>query len=173
VAASRNSPPPKGWQSSVCRGSVPLASFPLATTVAFAGSRHGSPYPVQPVVAAVLNSGGSVRVGCAAGVDSAVRLAAPGAVVLSASSVGFSHLPPVAALAARTVAVVSAATALCIFPPASGVLGPGSSLALSTAFRLSIPIWLAGPVSPQGANWSAHSIASVQGWLHYPQPTLF
>ena len=155
-------------QSSSCR-----ASFPLASKLAFAGSRHGSPYPVQPVVAAVLNSGGSIRVGCASGVDHAVRLAAPSALVFSASFARFSHLPPASALAARTVAVVSGATALCIFPPASGVLGRGSSLALSTAMRLSIPIWFAGPVSPLGANWSAHSIASVQGWLYYPQPALF
>jgi len=153
--------------------SIASVGFPLATTVAFAGSRHGSPYPVQPVVSAVLNSGGSIRVGCAAGVDHAVRLFAPSAVVLSVSSARFSQLPPASALAARTVAVVSGATALCIFPPASGILGRGSSLALSTALRLSIPIWLAGPVSPLGANWSAHSIASVQGWLHYPQPVLF
>jgi hypothetical protein len=41
--------------------------FPLSGGVAFAGSRHGSLFPVAPVVSAVLSSGGSVRVGCAAG----------------------------------------------------------------------------------------------------------
>jgi hypothetical protein len=41
--------------------------FPLSGGVAFAGSRHGSLFPVAPVVSAVLSSGGSVRVAFAAG----------------------------------------------------------------------------------------------------------
>lgn len=68
-------------------------ALPLSEVVAFAGSRHGSPWHPGPVVAAVLGAGGVVRVGCARGVDHSVRSAAGGApssslVVLSASSFG-------------------------------------------------------------------------------------
>lgn len=75
------------------------STFPLGGAVAFCGSRHGSPFPVPPVLAAVLSAGGSVRVGCAPGVDAAVRSCCPSAVVMRASS--FPG-PPRARLAART-----------------------------------------------------------------------
>ena len=74
-------------------------SFPLGRTVAFCGSRYGSPFPVSLVVAAVLSAGGSVRVGYAPGVDAAVRSCCPSAVVVCALS--FPG-PPRARLAART-----------------------------------------------------------------------
>ena len=77
--------------------------LPLGGAVAFCGSRHGSPFPVSPIVAAVLSSGGSTRVGCAPGVDAAVRSCCPSAVVFWASS--FSGSP-------RTRAVVAGASAL-------------------------------------------------------------
>jgi len=99
--------------------------FPLSGVVAFAGSRHGSPFPVAPLVSAVLAAGGSVRVGCAPGVDAVVRSCCLLAVVVRASS--FPG-PPRARLAARTRVVVAGASALCVFPPAGGALGPGSSL---------------------------------------------
>jgi hypothetical protein len=57
------------------------SSFPLGGAVAFYGSRHGSPFPVSLVVAAVLSAGGSVRVGCAPGVDAAVRSSYEGMLV--------------------------------------------------------------------------------------------
>lgn len=110
--------------------------FPLSGVVAFCGSRHGSPFPVSPVVAAVLSAGGSVRVGCASGVDAAVRSCCPSAVVLRVSS--FPG-PARARLAARTRAVVAGASALCVFPPAGGSLGPGSSLAVREALRRGLP----------------------------------
>jgi hypothetical protein len=118
------------------------SSFPLSGPVAFAGSWHGSPFPVAPVVRAVLSSGGSVRVGCAAGVDAIVRSCCPSAIVVRASS--FSG-PPRVRLAARTSAVVSGASALCVFPPVGGSLGPGSCLAVREALRRDLPVWCAGP----------------------------
>ena len=141
--------------------------FPLSGVVAFAGSRFGSPWSVAPVVAAVLAAGGVVRVGCARGVDSAVRSAAadgsPGSLaVVSASSFGSGRR----ALAARTRSVVSGpgVRVLCLFPPASGVLGPGSSLALSVALERGLPVWSAGP-RPVGAGWQPCALAGVPGWL--------
>jgi hypothetical protein len=112
--------------------------LPLSGVVAFAGSRHGSPFPAAPVVRAVLEAGGVVRVGCARGVDAAVRAVAPDAVTLEAK-----NFPGVATvqLAARTRAVVAGAHALVLFPPGSGVLGPGSTLALECALNASIPVW--------------------------------
>ena len=143
--------------------------FPLSCTVAFAGSRFGSPFPVAPVVRAVLSSGGSVRVGCAPGVDAAVRSCCPSAMVLRASS--FSG-PPRARLAARTRAVVAGASALCVFPPASGVLGPGSSLAVREAFRRGLPVWCVGPRPSVSASWSPLRLAGLPGWAWWPEPRL-
>ena len=143
--------------------------LPLSGVVAFAGSRHGSPYPVAPVIAAVLEAGGSIRVGCARGVDAAVRAACPQAVVLQAQH--FQGITT-AQLVARTRAVVSGAQALAIFPPASGVLGPGSSLALQTALDSGLPVWCAGAHAPSLA-WSGFNLAGVAGWFFGPPPTLF
>jgi hypothetical protein len=143
--------------------------LPLGGVVAFAGSRHGSPFPVGPVVAAVLEAGGSIRVGCARGVDAAVRAVAPNAVTLEAQ-----NFPGVAAvqLAARTRAVVSGAQTLALFPPASGVLGPGSTLALECALNASLPVWIAGDRAPSLA-WSVLNLAGVPGWFLGVPPTLF
>ncbi len=144
--------------------------FPLCGAVAFAGSRHGSPSPVAPVVAAVLSAGGSVRVGCAPGVDAAVRSCCPSAVVLRASS--FPG-PPRARLAARTRAVVAGASDLVVFPPASGRLGPGSSLAVREALRRGLPVWCAGSRPPVPAPWSPLRLSSVPGFACLPAPSLF
>jgi len=145
---------------------------PLSGPVAVVGSRHGSPWPVAPVVRAILAAGGVVRTGCAPGVDAAARAAAPGAVVVSASAPQFAGLPRPVALAARTRAVVAGALALVVFPPASGVLGPGSALAVSCALERFIPVWVAG--SWPGAGWQACTLAGVPGWLLTPaQPALF
>jgi hypothetical protein len=144
--------------------------FPLSGVVAFAGSRHGSPFPVAPVVSAVLSSGGSVRVGCASGVDAAVRKCCPLAVVVRASS--FSG-PPRARLAARTRVVVAEASALCVFPPAGGSLGPGSSLALRCALSTGLPVWCAGPRPSVSAFWSPLRLAGVPGFVCLPAPPFF
>lgn len=155
--------------SSDTSGSFP---FPPGGAVAFCGSRHGSPFPVSPVVAAVLSSGGSVRVGCAPGVDAAVRSCCLSAVVLRAS---FFSGPPRARLAARTRAVVADASALCVFPPAGGALGPGSSLAVRETLRRGLPVWCADPrpsVSAS-ASWSPLCLAGVSGFVCLPAPSLF
>ena len=144
--------------------------FPLSGAVAFAGSRRGSSSPVAPVVHAVLAAGGSVRVGCAPGVDAAVRFCCPSALVLRASA--FPG-PPRARLAARTRAVVSVADALCVFPPAGGVLGPGSSLAVREALRRGLPVWCAGPRPSVSASWSPLRVAGVTGFVCLPAPSLF
>ncbi len=138
----------------------------LGGVVAFAGSRHGSPFAVSPVVAAVASAGGSVRVGCARGVDQAVRVACPSAHVLHAQSQQPRHL------AARTRAVVIGASALVVFPPSSGVLGPGSTLAVSCAIAQNLPVWVAGPSAP-GAGWVSQKLAGLSGFLYAPQSSLF
>jgi hypothetical protein len=143
---------------------------PLSGVVAFAGSRHGSPFPVAPVVSAVLPSGGSVRVGCAAGVDAAVRSCCSSAVVVRASS--FSG-PPGARLAARTCAVVAEASALCVFPPAGGSLGPGSALAIRCALSAGISVWCAGRRPSVLAPWSPLRLGGVPGFVCLPSPSLF
>jgi hypothetical protein len=102
-------------------------------------------------------------------VDAAVRAVAPDAVILEAK-----NFPGVATmqLAARTRAVVSGAQALALFPPASGVLGPGSSLALECALHASLPVWVAGHRAPSSA-WSALSLAGVPGWFFGVPASLF
>jgi hypothetical protein len=144
--------------------------FPLSGVVAFSGSRHGSPFRVKPVVSAVLSSGGSVHVGCAAGVDAAVRSCCPSAVVVRASP--FPG-PPRVRLAARTRAVVAEASALCVFPPADGSLGPGSLLALRCAFSTGLPVWCAGPRPSLPVPWSPLRLAGVTGFVWLPAPSLF
>ena len=143
--------------------------LPLSGVVAFAGSRHGSPFLVAPVVAAVLEAGGSIRVGCARGVDAAVRATAPNAVTLEAKN--FTGVAAMQ-LAARTRAVVSGAHALVLFPPVSGVFGPGSTLALEYALKASIPVWVAGDRAPSSA-WSVLDLAGVPGWFLGVPASLF
>jgi hypothetical protein len=133
--------------------------LPLSGIVAFAGSRHGTVFPVWPVVQAVLAAGGVVRVGCARGVDAAMRATAPNAVTLEAKN--FPGLPAMQ-LAARTRAVVAGAHALVLFPPGSGVLGPGSTLALECALKASIPVWVAGRRAPSSA-WSVLDAGGCAG----------
>ncbi|TCJ19472.1 hypothetical protein E0L93_04825 [Rubrobacter taiwanensis] len=122
------------------------------------------------MVAAVLSAGGSVRVGCAPGVDAAVRSCCISAVVVRASS--FSG-PPRARLAARTRAVVAGASALCVFPPAGGSLGPGSSLAIRCALSAGLPVWCAGPRPSVPVSWSSLRLAGVPGFVYLPAPSLF
>jgi hypothetical protein len=143
--------------------------FSLGIPVAFVGSRYGSPVAVAPVVQAVMAAGGSVRVGCAPGVDAAVRAACPTAVVFRAASFGG---PPAAALAARTRAVVAGAGALVLFPPATGQLGPGSALALRCALDAGLPVWCAG-FAPTSSDWQPLALAGVAGFFLAAPPSLF
>ena len=151
-----------------------FSSLPLGGIVAFAGSRYGYPFGVGSVVSGVLAAGGSVRVGCARGVDQCVRDFVPSSrlVVISASE--FSHLPLRAALAVRTRAVVSGASCLLAFPSVGGVLGKGTGLAVSVAIELSLPVWVAGSVCPIGFGWKSCELFGVAGWLCMPlQSRLF
>ena len=148
-----------------------FSSLPLGGIVAFAGSRYGSPFGVGLVVSGVLAAGGSVRVGCARGVDQYIRgfVPAPRLVVVSASE--FSHLPFRAALAVRTRAVISGSQCLLAFPSAGGVLGKGTGLAISVARELSLPVWVAGSVCPIGIGWKSSELFRVSGWLNIPLQT--
>lgn len=137
--------------------------FPLSAVVAFAGSRYGSAYPVAPVVAAVLAAGGSIRVGCAKGVDQAVRQADPTAHIIQAKTFGYGKY----SFAKRTKVVVSQANALILYPPETNNLGLGSTLALNTALALNLPIWQAGP-NPPANHWQPYTIAKQTGYLLLP-----
>lgn len=140
--------------------------------VAFAGSRHGSPWPVAPVVKLVVASGGTVRVGDQRGVDAEVRRACPKAVVVRVDWFSGPHYR--ARLARRTQAVVlghpalglGRASFLIVFPPEGGApaLGPGSSLAMRLALGAGIPVWVAGEPRPSGPGWEPLELAGVPGW---------
>lgn len=144
--------------------------FPLFGAVAVVGSRHGSPYPVAPVVSAILAAGGSVRTGCALGVDSlAARFSGSSCVVLRASAFLASSVR--ASLALRTRAVVCGASAVCVFPSASGI-GSGSALAIQTALSANLPVFVAG-IRPIGAAWQPLTLAGVSGWFVPAPPSLF
>ena len=145
--------------------------LPLEGIVAFAGSRHGSPFGLPVVVSGVLAAGCFVRVGCARGVDTCVREIVPCSRLEVVSISDYSHLPIRAALATRTKAVVSGAQCLLAFPPAGGVLGKGTGLAVSVALELSLPVWAAGPVCPTGIGWKSWELFGVDGWLYIPLQT--
>jgi hypothetical protein len=152
-----------GW------GGALVLPFPLGGAVAVVGSRHGSPYPVAPVVATILASGGSVRTGCAHGVDSLAASLAPGCVVLRASAFPASNFA--GSLALRTRAVVRGASAVCVFPSASGI-GSGSALAIRHALAAGLPVFVAG-VCPSAGTWQPCTVVGVAGWCAVSQPVLF
>ena len=154
------------WVSLV--GGLVFSSLPLGGIVAFAGSRYGSPFSVGLVVSGVLAAGGSIRVGCARGVDSCVRNLVPASRLVVVSASEFSNLPVSAALAVRTRAVVSSSQCLLAFPSASGVLGKGTGLAITTAIEFSLPVWVAGSICPNGIGWKSYELFGVVGWLHTP-----
>ncbi len=144
------------------------ASLPLRGVVAFAGSRHGSPFGVPVLVSGVLAAEGSVRVGCAQGVDACVRSLVPSSSLAVVSVSDYSHLPIRVALASRTRAVVSGSQCLLAFPPVGGVLGKGTGLAVNVALELSLPVWVAGPVCPIGIGWKSLELFGIVGWLCIP-----
>ena len=150
------------------------ATLPLGGVVAFAGSRYGSPFGVPAVVSGVLAAGGSVRVGCARGVDTCVQELVPCSSLSVVSVSDYSHLPIRVALASRTRAVVSGSQCLLAFPSASGVLGKGTELAVTTALEFELPLWVAGPICPTGIGWKSLGLFGISGWLYLPcQPRLF
>ncbi|WP_295814401.1 hypothetical protein [uncultured Deinococcus sp.] len=146
-----------------------MTGFPLGGAVAIVGSRHGSPYGVAAFAQFVICGGGQVITGCAPGVDHAAAAAA-GAAMQAA------HAHPASlqivraqggqawALARRTHDVVRRAVCVAIFPPAGGVLGPGSALALRLAQARGLAVFVAGPHAP-APDWQAFKVGSVSGWL--------
>jgi hypothetical protein len=154
--------------------SVPVSSALSCSVVGFSGSRSVVPAVLGSVLAGL--SAGSVLVGCARGVDGAVRASVPGCRVFRVSGSGRS------AFAARSVRFVRALAAeggvLFSFPgracPAGLVpsadsracfcgLGSGSWASLALALGLGVPccVWLPAGVSvpagwgliPVGAGW--------------------
>jgi len=152
----------------------------LGGIVAFAGSRHGSPWPVAPVVELVVASGGTVRVGDQRGVDAEVRRACRSAVVVRVEWFSGSYRER---LVQRTRAVVLGheglglprADLLVVFPPEGGppALGPGSSLAVRLALGAGIPVWIAGKPRPKGPGWSPVELGGVPGFYLGAQTRLF
>lgn len=169
-------------------------AFPLTGVVAVVGSRHGSPYGVAQLAAAVVAAGGSVVTGCAGGVDQAAAAGAGAGVLplrlLPPAYLALSAMPRVLvcraagrtpqALATRTRYVVQFAAAVAVFPPTPGAvaLGAGSLLALRAAQARRLPVFVAGPAAPAlGSGWSLVRVAGVSGWLWLPpacgMPDLF
>ena len=163
---------------------LPMPAFPLATVCAVVGSRYGSPFGVGQFTTAVIQAGGHLITGCAAGVDSAAASAAAGAgaAVARVPALGSWAGQPAAsrvvvaagrtpsALATRTRLVVQHAAAVAVFPPVGGTaaLGPGSVLVLRLALARSIPIFFAGPLAPPAAGFHSGTVAGVAGWLRFP-----
>ena len=176
---------PSLWRVLVClRAGVVCAALALrggglmSAFVGFSGSRSLSPAfapLVRRVVASVVGSGRPVAVGCAAGLDAVVRSACPSAVVFSAASFGVGR----SSFARRSAALVSACSALVVFPsspcPAGLVpsasasacfcgLGSGSWASAAFAAGLGLPV----VVFPCGfsalPSWGAWSVAGAGCW---------
>ena len=161
------------------------APFLRPAAVAVVGSRHGSPYGVAQFVTALVTVGGTVRTGCAAGVDTAALTAvAPAGGTFATVRVPATHAPAGGhvqvmaqarspqGLAIRTRLVVAHAQALAVFPPAGGAaaLGPGSLVALREALRRALPVFVAGPTPPSiGDCWQPYTVVGVPGWYR-PTP---
>lgn len=141
------------------------------SSVAVAGSRHGTPYAVAPVLAALVSAGVIVRTGCARGVDALARAGVPCGQLCVLDAQDFKGANFAQQLANRTVAVVMGAGALVVFPGADGI-GRGSALAIATALRVGLPCWVAG-VAPSGHGWQPLALAGVAGWACVPPPSLF
>jgi len=159
---------------------VTASEFIASGVVAFSGSRHGSPFGINEcVMHVVLKLHLPVAVGCQRGVDAVVRFVVANCggtgVVHSVGEEQYKHLPIRARYAARTVACVSSANCLLAFAPESGVLGIGTALAVRTALKLGLPVFVAAPVAPVvGSGWVAASFAGVSGWSWHPvQESLF
>ena len=156
---------------------LPVRCFLSSEVVGFSGSRSVVP-SVLAVACGFVPSGASVFVGCARGVDSAVRSSFPSALVFSVARFG-SGRP---AFARRSVAFVRALSAsggvLVSFPgrpcpsglaPSSSSracfcgLGSGSWASLAFALGLGVPVvvWLPRGVVPP-ASFGLCSVGS--GW---------
>ncbi|MEP0546406.1 MAG: hypothetical protein ABJF88_05700 [Rhodothermales bacterium] len=168
-----------------------LASAPA---VGFSGSRSASPVCLAACRAVLPLVGGAVHVGCAPGLDAAVRSACPSASVLSAVSFGGAGGFGRGAFAARSVALVRAVAAAGqgAVPPSVWVsfpgcacpaglapcpspsrcfsgLGSGSWASLAFAAGLGLPcLVFVPPGVPAPAPWGFTPLGG--GWLFRPAP---
>jgi hypothetical protein len=160
----------------------------MSALVGFSGSRSFGPASpgfalVPGLVSSVLAGGRAVAVGCAPGLDACVRAACPSAVVFRASFVG--GLPPAAALALRSAALVRAVASsgpgagFVAFPvtpcppglspsslPSACFSGSGSGTWASAAFAagLGLPLVVFGlPASALPTSWGIWSPAAPSG----------
>ena len=164
-------------------------------SVGFSGSRSPSPAALAAlasVLPAVPRSGCRVSVGCARGVDAAVRGAFSGSrslLVFSAIAPRFAGAGAVGALALRSAACVRSVAPgtrglLLVLPsgacpagvrPSRSFSGCGSgswgSAALAVGLGRRVVVWLAAGVRPP--VWSGFSWSSVGGgwWLCSPVPS--
>ncbi len=167
--------------------------------VGFTGSRHLS-RSFFPLVARVVSGhqGHPLAVGCAAGADLAVRIAAPGARVFRASAFGSGRQSFARRSAALVQAVAASPSPLLVgfvsSPCPAGIVpssspsrcfcggGSGSWATLALAAGLGVPVvvfWCgSGPLAlPAGwGSWLAASASQAGGWRLSPravQPSLF
>ena len=176
-----------------------VPAFQVATrSVAFAGSRHGSPstFVTRSLVHVFGELGFGFLTGCAPGVDEAFRTALEASrytetcfiacafdsrarrVPLPAGRVVPDGLSPRAALHRRTVWLVRRASMLVLFPvdPVTGRWGRGSALAFQTARYNLVPVFVVGTFRPSPAPGylvvPANLFGIVEGYWVYPQPVV-
>lgn len=164
------------------------------SSVGFSGSRSPSPAALSalaPVCAAVPRSGCRVSVGCARGVDAAVRGAFAGSrslLVFSAAAPRFARAGAVGKLALRSAACVRSVARgrrglLVVVPsgacpagvrPGRSFRGCGSgswgSAALAVGLGRRVVVWLPSNVPPAWAGFSWSSVESGW-WFCSPVPT--
>jgi hypothetical protein len=130
-----------------------VSPFPLDALVAISGARRGSPVSPRPVVAAILGSGGRIRVDGGRGVSAIVRRAAV-------------ELPDAIAVV-DSAELVREASALCLFPDSAGSLGAHGDQALDEALLSGIPVWIAG-ARPIGRSWQSLVLTGIPGFACFP-----
>lgn len=155
-----------------------------AAVVGFSGSRSPSAESLAAVAAAVgrVRPGASVLVGCATGVDAAVRAAFPAARVFSVASVGFSGRGAFARRSAECVQAVHAAGGVWVSFPSGpcpvGLLpsaspsrcfsgsGSGSWASLALAIGLGVPCVVFLPAGASvPAGWGLSTLG--RGWFQF------
>lgn len=130
--------------------------------VGVVGSRSVAPSGVAPCVRGLVAAGHQLVTGCAAGVDSAVRAAAPGCVVVRAAGPAGWQLAArtrslVALLAAspgsRLVAWPSGACPAVCAPGSASAGGAGTWLAVALAVSAGVPVLVVLPAGVAAPAW--------------------
>lgn len=167
------------------------------STVGFSGSRSASSsaasLPGQ--LASALPAACSALVGCASGVDAAVRAARPSAQVFRASAFGSGPFAVPVRSAALVRAVAAGRGCMVVFPggPCPGAVrvsrqfaghGSGSWGSVAMALGLGLPVFILAPLpagateswqawcGPLAARFSRFSEAAGQCWLWCPAAPL-